>query len=110
MPGYKNEWLNPTNIYKLLKELKYNVCVFMQEKRYYFVTEYPSSHAENILSVDLGVQRHGAVLHTELYPNLSKYHGLLLLGRATAGRPHLTLSIQGTNIKLVFVLYGMVKG
>jgi hypothetical protein len=42
----KNGWLNSTNILKFLKELKYDVCMFMQENRYFFVTKDPFSHIE----------------------------------------------------------------
>lgn len=61
IPGYKDEWLNPTNIFTLPKELKYEVCVLVWEKREYFVMECPSSHAENVLARDLWALRHGIV-------------------------------------------------
>lgn len=99
----KNKWLNPANIFKFLKELKHAVCVFMQKRREYFVTEYPSIMWRPSYLGTCGYR--GMVPSSSPSSNLicPKYHYLLLLYGAMAGPQHLPLSIQGTAIKLLFV-------
>ena len=74
-----------------------------------FVSEDPSSFTETILFVDLSTV-HGTAWQTELYPCLSKRHSLPLPRRGMAGPQHLMLSIQVTDIKLLFVFHGMARG